>query len=438
MEDKSNSFLIESIEEHQINVKDLKIGMYVSRLDRSWLETTFLFQGFELKSHADIEAVQKQCVYVFIDISKQQQVARYKTSSTPYTKDHLEQAQPPRARSTFKHEIKRAEGVYGQTSSLVKGFMEEVKLGRPINVIAAKEAVGECVDSVLNFPNALMLMTQLKNRDEYTAQHSMNVCIFAIALGRQINLPEKDLNNVGMCGLMHDMGKMAVPLEVLNKPGRLTPAEMVIMKGHAHEGWKILANTQGMYGGAIDVAHMHHERLDGKGYPRQLKAEQITLFTKIVAIVDLYDAVSSNRVYQQGRGHLEAIKILIESSRNGHLDPTLTIKFIECMGIYPAGSLVEMTTGEIALVIENNPKAKLKPRILMLQNADKKRCKEFVVDLSVTDHNFDGRDYGIKAVLRPDECGIDLYKYYQAGGMMEKVLAGFKGGLPNNASRMGG
>jgi HD-GYP domain-containing protein (c-di-GMP phosphodiesterase class II) len=272
------------------------------------LETSFWFQGFELKTQADIDAVQKQCDFVFIDVSKQTKVPQYVARGTGYTPDYLEKVQAPAKRSSFKQEIKKAEVVHRKTSGLVKSFMEEVKFGRPINAVVAKKAVAYCVDSVLNAPDALMLMTHLRSRDEYTAQHSMNVCIYAIALGRQINLPVEELNNVGLCGMMHDMGKMQVPLEILNKPGRLTPEELTIMQSHAAKGWKILMSTSGMYAGAVDVAHTHHERLDGNGYPRKLKAEQITPYARMVAIVDMYDAVSSDRVYQTGRAHLDAIK----------------------------------------------------------------------------------------------------------------------------------
>ena len=415
MQNKINDILIDSIELVQIDAQDLRIGMFVSKLDRPWLETNFRFQGFELKTQADIDAVQKQCDFVFIDITKQTKVPQYVARSTAYTRDNLDHVQPPARRSSFKQEIHKAEVIHHKASSLVKGFMEDVQFGRPINALAAKKAVSYCVDSVLNAPDALMLMTQLRNRDEYTAQHSMNVCIFAIALGRQINLSVEELNHVGLCGMMHDMGKMQVPLEILNKPGRLTPEEMAVMQSHSTLGWKILLSTSGMYAGAVDVAFSHHERLDGKGYPRQLKAEQITPYARMVAIVDLYDAVSSDRVYQKGRPHLDAIKILTESSANGHLDPPLAMKFIECLGIYPAGSVVELSSGEVAMVIEINPKAKLKPKILMLLDAEKKPCSEFVMDLAMATQNLGGQQYVIKRVMRADECGIDLLEYYKSG-----------------------
>lgn len=405
----------ESLEPVKIDVKDLKIGMYVSKLDRPWLETNFWFQGFELKTLSDIEAVQGQCEYVFVDVSQQNRVHTFVTRGTAYTKDYLDDVRPPSSRSSFTKEIHKAEIIHRKTSQLVKSFMDEVKSGGTVNGMLAKKAVSYCVDSLLNCPDALMLMTQLKNRDEYTAQHSMNVCIYAIALGRQINLSIEELNNVGLCGMLHDIGKMQVPDEVLNKPGSLTPLELETMQSHTVKGWQILMHASGMYSGAVDVAYMHHERLDGKGYPRHLKSEQIPLFSRMIAVVDTYDAITSDRVYQEGRSHLEAIKILTDISRTDHIDSALTMKFIECLGIYPAGMLVELGSGQVALVLEVNPKAKLKPRILMLLDAHKQPCNEFMLDLSMLSQNADGPQYAIKRVMRPSECGIDLIKYYQRG-----------------------
>ncbi|QPK63091.1 HD-GYP domain-containing protein [Methylomonas sp. LL1] len=422
MDKNSNDLLIDSVELVKIDVKNLKVGMFVSKLDRPWLETKFLFQGFELRNQTDIENVQKQCDFVFIDVNKQSKVPQYVARNTGYTKDYLEHVDPPGKRTSFKQEIKRAGVIHHKASSLVKTFMEEVQLGRPINAVAAKKAVSACVDSVLNAPDALLLMTQLKKRDEYTAQHSMNVCIYSIALGRQINLSTEELNNVGLCGMMHDMGKMLVPLDILNKPGQLTTDELPVMQSHTTKGWNLLLKTSGLYPGAIDVAHMHHERLDGAGYPRKLSAEQITPYSRIVAIADMYDAVSSDRVYKPGKSHLEAIKIMTDVS-GGHLDPALTMKFIECLGIYPAGSIVELASGQIALVLEVNPKAKLKPRIMIIQEKLNKPCLEYVVDLAMVSQNVDGRQFAIKRVLRPEECGVDLLNYLQ-GGLFEKLLDG--------------
>jgi HD-GYP domain-containing protein (c-di-GMP phosphodiesterase class II) len=395
--------------------------MYVAKLDKPWLESNFLYQGFELKNQADINAVVEQCKFVFIDAKKQNKTLTFESKDTPYSKGWLDSKIPPDKLSSFEKEIEHAGYVYQETSNLVRSFMEDVCLGKTITVEIAKKAVAQCVDSILQAPDALLWMTQLKNRDLYTSQHSMNVCILAIALGRQLNLSIKELNNVGLCGMMHDMGKMSVPLEVLNKPGKLEPDELKIMQSHPELGWKLLMSSSDMFVGAIDVAHSHHERLDGTGYPRKLTAQMITPYTRIVAIVDMYDAITSDRVYQKGRTHLDAINIMT-SMCGTHLDSGLTYKFIECLGIYPPGCIVEMSNGEIAIVVEANQKKRLKPKIILLLDEDKNPRTERIVDLSKMDLDASGQDYRITKIVKADDYGIDLNKYYHTG-IIEKGLA---------------
>jgi HD-GYP domain-containing protein (c-di-GMP phosphodiesterase class II) len=421
MNDRNTLFFASSNALTKINVKDLKVGMYVAKLDKPWLDSNFLYQGFELKNQADINAVCEQCSFVFIDVTKQNTTQTFESKDTPYSKGWLDARIAPDKLSSFEKEIERAGFVYNKTSTLVRSFMDDVSLGKTITVEIAKKAVAECVDSILHAPDALLWMTQLKNRDLYTSQHSMNVCILAIALGRQLNLPVKELNNVGLCGMMHDMGKMKVPLEVLNKPGKLEPDELKMMQCHPSLGWELLMSSNDMYGGAIDVAHSHHERLDGTGYPRKLTAEKITPYTRMVTIVDMYDAITSDRVYQKGRTHLEAINIMTQMCGT-HLDSGLTYKFIECLGIYPPGSVVEMSNGEVAIVIEANQKQRLKPKIILLLDEDKKSRRERIVDLSKMDLDPGGEVYRVSKIVKADDYGIDLNKYYH-NGIIEKSLA---------------
>jgi HD-GYP domain-containing protein (c-di-GMP phosphodiesterase class II) len=420
MNDADNFFLSVSSTLTQIDVNDLRVGMYVAKLDKPWLESTFLFQGFELKNQADIDAVKEQCKFVFIDVLKQNKAPKYEPGKLTYPQKWLKSA-PPKKASSFEKEAENAGSVYKETSNLVKSFMDEIRLGGSINVVMAKKAVAECVDSVLRSPDAMLWMTQLKQRDLYTSQHSMNVAILAIAFGRHLDLSVAELNNLGLCGMMHDMGKMLIPLEILNKPGRLTPEESKIMNSHPELGWRLLMSSSGMYEGAIDVAHSHHEWLDGTGYPRKLSSEQITPFTKMVAIVDMYDAITSDRVYQNGRTHLEATKVMTKHC-GSHLDSGLTYKFIECLGIYPPGSVVEMTNGEIAVVAEVNHNQQLKPKIIILLDENKQPRPERLIDLSKIDLDASGQIYGIRKVVRADEYNIDLNKYYQ-NRLIGKALA---------------
>jgi HD-GYP domain-containing protein (c-di-GMP phosphodiesterase class II) len=409
-----NTFFVDSIELTKIDVRELQVGMYVSELDRPWTETNFLFQGFELKNEADVQAVQEQCSYVFIDVKKQTKVLQPKSSSRGilFSSDVTPVRKQSSEKKRLKEEIHQAGAVHREVSTVVKNFMQEVSLGRGIDVVLAKDVVAACVDSIVKAPDAAMWLTQLKRWDEYTSQHSMNVAIFAIALGRQFNLSVPELNNLGLCGMMHDMGKMKVPIDILNKPGRLTPEESTIMNSHATLGWQILLSSRNMYGGAIDVAYTHHEKMNGMGYPRGLTADRITPYARMVTIVDMYDAITSDRVYQKGRTHLEAISIMTQNGGT-HLDADFTVKFIDCLGIYPPGNLIEMTNGEVAVVIETNPAHKLKPKVVFLLDEDKQpRINQFI-NLAETNLDRSGKPYRIKKIVRATDYNIDLNEFYR-------------------------
>lgn len=410
MDDSFNHFITSSIVPTKIDVRELKVGMYVCALDKPWLESGFLFQGFELKTQADIDAVRKECEYVYIDIEKQSVILKHALKPTPYlTTGTLEKKRTNQPRISFIQEIDQATDTYGKTSNLVRSFMEDVQLGRGINVAVAKKAVAECVDSVLRSTDALLWMTQLKRKDVYTAQHSMNVCILSIALGKHLNFSPVELNNLGLCGMMHDMGKMNVPLEILNKPGQLEGKELKIMQSHTLYGRKLLLASKDMFPGAIDVACSHHERLDGAGYPYKLTDSQITPYSRIVTIADVYDAISSDRVYKKGKTHLETISIMTKNSGT-HLDPKLIFKFIECMGIYPPGNLVELNSGEVGIVIEVNPEHKLKPKILLILDENKQRHPLQLIDLFLEGGMTTG-DRTIKNIIRPEQYSIDINEF---------------------------
>ncbi len=389
----------------RIHVYELKIGMYVSELDIPWEESPFVLQGFDIKSHVDIKAIQDICDYVVID------PVRQKTVHGDITAD---------SEQSFLKAFNKSEETYQQTSTLVKNMMDDIRFGNQLNGTAAKKAVAECVDQVLESPDTMLLFTQLKNQDEYTSQHSLNVCILSILLARQLKYSIEELNQVGLCGLLHDMGKMKVPLEVLNKPGKLSKEEQKIMRSHTTLGRNIIMSARDVFPGAVDVAYGHHEHLDGSGYPRGLDASGISMHTRIVSIVDTYDAITSDRVYKKGRLHLEAISILMKY-RNIQFDDSLLINFIDCIGIYPVGSPVEMTNGEVGVVVEANLKNKTRPKILMLTDHNKAFIDSFFLELKTGPKDSNGELYKINKVLRKDEYGLDLYQLNQQG-KLKKAL----------------
>ncbi|MGR9036387.1 MAG: HD-GYP domain-containing protein [Gammaproteobacteria bacterium] len=398
-------------------VRDLILGMYVVELDRPWLDSPFLFQGFELKTDADIKAVQEVCEFVYVDMTKRRGARKttiVKKESPPSSIAYLNNKPPPPKLSEFKKEIVRAERIYENTQLLVSEFMEKIAQGGGIDSKLAKLAVAECVNSVLHSPDAMLWLSQLKNKDEYTSQHSLNVCVLSIVLARHLNFSEKNLNYVGLCGLMHDMGKMLVPNEILNKPGNLKPEELQIMQSHAELGHDLLKSSDGMHPLAVETAYTHHEHLDGKGYPRKLSQGSISLSTRIVSVADIYDAMTSDRVYQKGRTHLEVTGIMTKLAGT-QLDPLLVIKFIESLGVYPPGCLVELTNGAIAIVVEVNEVWKLRPKIVIILDEAKQIVPEQVFDLSEMPLDSQGNIYTIKCIVRAEDWNIDASKYYKEG-----------------------
>ena len=406
---------VSSLEKVYTKVGQLALGMYITELDRPWLETPFLFQGFELKTEEELKAVRDMCDYVYVDMTKRKKRINSVVSRTQ-TDIHsiLNYGSPPKKLSVFEKEISRAEKTYESTAGVISGFMEKISKGGGIDTKLAKEAVAECVNSVLHSPDAMLWLSHLKNKDEYTAQHSLNVCVLAIVLGRHLNFSEKDLNIAGLCGMMHDMGKMLIPLTILNKPGKLEWNELHIMQSHTTLGHELLQSSDNMHPSAIETALTHHERLDGRGYPRQIKPSGISDYAKIVTIVDMYDAITSDRIYQKGRTHLEATHVLTNMSGT-QLDPTLVIKFIESLGVYPPGCLVEMTNGAIAIVIECNEKIKLRPKIIIILDEEKKPAQEQLIDLSQMIRDKQGDVYTIKGIVRAQDWNIDPRKYYGEG-----------------------
>lgn len=395
-------------------VENLVHGMYVSKLDIPWLDSPFKFQGFSIETDKDLQTLREICQYVYIDVSKQKKwQTGKKRSAKKHTSDYIfKTGSPPEQLGTFSQEILRAESNYREAGILVADFMDNIAKGGSIDGTMAKEAVSACVNSVLHSPDAFLWLSQLKNKDQYTAQHSLNVCILSIVLGRYVGLPEAKLNHVGLCGMMHDMGKILVPLNILNKPDQLKPDELKIMQSHTSLGYELLKSSSDMFPGAIETALTHHEHLDGKGYPRHIKNGRLPYYSKIVAIADMYDAITSDRVYRKGRTHHTATKIMLENSGT-HIDSQLTVKFIESLGAYPAGCFVELSNGYIAQVIEGQSKFKLRPKVLLILDNNQNVIENKIVNLASKKYEQPENKLFIRAIVHPEDYQIDSKQYYQ-------------------------
>lgn len=412
----------------KLPVSDLRAGMYVTELDRPWLGTPFLTQGFPLLTEQDIQAVRKECEYVYVDAlqsdSSQQRRLTQRAASTqtdaakpenngsrtPLMSRLFKSKRGPDARRDIVTPVSRAKPAFDQTRKLVRDVFDEVRLGKSIDTPQTKEVVSKCVDQVIQNPDAMMLLTSIKNKDDYTAEHCLNVSVLSIVLGKALGMERERLEVLGACGLLHDVGKILSPDEVLKKPGRLTPEEFLIMKMHPTQGRDILMSSSQVIGASIDVAHSHHERLDGSGYPRGLSEDSLSLFTRIVTVVDVYDAITSHRIYAEGRTSIEAFKIL-QAQGGNHYDSDLVSTLIKTVGVYPPGSVVQITTGEIGVVVRANKDRKLFPKILLLKDAHLKPVRPKYLDLA--DPSQGGRVRIIKQ-LGAREAGIDLHAFRSA------------------------
>lgn len=365
----------------RIKVERLKVGMFVTELDRPWIETPFLFTRFVIKSPKQIAQLREYCSYVHIDTNKGiddaddgadlaqinarilDEISQLSSNGSP-AEDQSEKS--------FDVGIQQALEVRGKTKQVMDHMLEDVRIGRSIDSTEAREAVENIMDSITRNHEALVCLTQLKNRDEYTSIHSMNVCILCVAFARHLGFSEEQIRIIGVGALLHDLGKMRVPLEILNKPGKLTSEEFAIMKNHVVLGAEILKKTPGIPPKSLRVAMEHHERFKGGGYPRGLSEGQISLVGQLAAIVDVYDAITSDRVYHNHMHPHDAIKRMYEWREND-FNSALLEKFIKCIGIYPLGSLVEVNKADIGFVVSSNMTSALKPDILLVMDGQRKR-----------------------------------------------------------------
>lgn len=406
----------------KIDVADLRIGMYIVDIDRPWLDSPFLFQGFPIESQQDIDWVQRTCHYVYIDAQQSVNIAPSKPLKTiPIRHTATEEAIRPLARkskyqnqASFIEEFKPAKMVRFKAKAYLENVFADTRLGKSVDTEGAKKVVRSMVDSITRNPDAGLWFTQLRQKDKYTADHSLNVCILTLVFGRHLDFKESVLNDLGIGALLHDIGKMRVPISVLNKPGPLTENELALVRKHPTLGAEILKKTPGVPHAAVDITHCHHERVDGKGYPRGLEADELSLFSKMVAIVDVYDAITSNRVYHHGMSPCDALKNMYQWQHKD-FDESLVEDFIQCLGIYPVGSVVQLNTDEIGIVMSDNKEHRLKPTVmLVLDENQAPLLPERIVNLACFDSTHESESHSIKKVFGTNDCPIDKAKYVLA------------------------
>jgi HD-GYP domain-containing protein (c-di-GMP phosphodiesterase class II) len=399
--------------------------MYVTELDRPWADTPFLVSGFRIRSREDIEALQRHCHFVYVEVAESLGSAGAPSARRPVAansaavrveQDLLKITNHPGARSpytdqtTLEEELEAIGATYGAARVQVNSVFASLRRGRTIDTPAIKRTVESMVESVLRNPDALMCLAQLKQRDDYLVEHSLRACVLALALGRQLGLDDSDLHALGIGALLHDVGMVKLPDALLKKAGALDGRERALLEQHVSWGVEILQQLPGVPIAALEVVAGHHERHDGTGYMNGAKGEEIGLFAAIGALVDCYDALVSERPYHASVPPQAALK-QIYAWRDRQFPAELAERFIQCMGIYPIGSLVELSSGDIGVVVTVNRVQRLKPRVaLVLRSNYQPYPHGQIVDLT-SFRTPEGRGCEVEQVLDPLVRGIDPARY---------------------------
>ncbi|MBS0156653.1 MAG: HD-GYP domain-containing protein [Nitrospira sp.] len=358
----------------RIGIDELKPGMLVEQLDRSWLDTPFFRHKMTITSSNQIAQLKACGVRTLVVSIEEEHTATQTVNAAPDITDDPAFTAPKETVSVpsivgLEEELPLARQAYQAAKTIVQNAMHDTRLGRAINMDEVNRVISDMSDSILRNPDALTSLTRLKNFDEYTFYHSVNTSILAMSLGRHLEFDRTTLHQIGVGSLLHDIGKTKIPTEILNKPGRFKPDEMEIMKQHVLRGVEILSTTTGLGDSYLRPALEHHERVDGTGYPHRRVRRELSQFGMMAAVVDIYDAMTSDRCYHKGQAAHEALQFLYRLSLEGHLDAVLVQQFIYVVGLYPVGSVVELNTGETGIVKEVHHHAPLAPVVLLVKSA---------------------------------------------------------------------
>jgi putative nucleotidyltransferase with HDIG domain len=375
----------------RIAIGDLRAGMFVHEFCGSWMEHPFWRSQFLLDDPADLARLQASSLTeVWIDTARGADVEPGGRTLSRAQADleidlslqRAAAAPPAPPRATLHEEIDRARRLVREAKPAVVSMFNEARLGRAVDMDGAATLVQKMGEAMHRSPAALLSVARLKQADEYTFMHSVAVSALMIALARQVGLSEQEVNDAGLAGLLHDLGKAKVPDAILNKPAALTDSEFATMRKHPEIGHRMLTEQGAVSEQVLDVVIHHHERVDGHGYPHKLAGEKITQLARMGAICDVYDAITSNRVYKPGWDPSEAVRKMAEWSKS-HFDGALFQAFVKTVGIYPVGSLVRMESGRIGVVIDQCEGSLLTPKVkLFFSTRSQLRIAPEVLDLS--------------------------------------------------------
>jgi HD-GYP domain-containing protein (c-di-GMP phosphodiesterase class II) len=396
----------------RIPLSALKVGMYITDLNNDWIPHNTNRRRGVIRNDETIEKIGRLGVsQVYIDTGKGIDCAEG-VPITDVDSDNEKELQAAGALSPtvkvstdMEEELRIALQTHQEAQTLVGNLMQDVKFGRSLDLAPVETLAENLRSSVFRNQNALLCLGRIREKDNYLLQHSVNLSVLMSIFGKSLHQPEDSLNQLIIGALLHDIGKILTPDEILHKPGRLTPQEFTVMKQHASHSRDLLRGTEGIGELTVLTAAQHHERMDGTGYPDGLKGEAISVYGRMAAIADVYDAITSDRVYHKGMTPSQGLKKLLEWSGD-HLDPELVRQFVRCIGLYPVGSLVLLESGRLGVVVAGNDDDQRLPVVkVMYHTRFRMPIRVETIDLSRP-----GSQDRIERAVDPKDYSIDVRK----------------------------
>jgi len=385
-----------------VPVGELKFGMYVAELDRPWTDTPFKFQGFVLENQEQIDILQQHCKLVFVDPDRSEVLAKLPDSTLVKSAVDLSRTKVAKYAEQAPIEVEFGTAVRQHAAgaaALAEAVLAPLKAGETLDAQRVSEAVNGLTESVLRNPDAMLLFTQLKAKGDYTQSHALDCSVYLTVFGRFLEMSPEDIALLGHLGLLQDVGKVRVPTALIEKRERLTEDELVELRKHVEYSADILRATPQLPSALPELALLHHERHDASGYPRKLKGKEIGLMGSIAGIVDTFAALTARRPYAEALAPSTALSILYKH-RGTLLDGYLVEQFIRCIGIFPLGSVVELSNGETGIVVGQNLAKRLQPRIMVVRDAAGNPLKpQRLIDLSREPKTASGEPYRIRKTL---------------------------------------
>lgn len=393
--------------------------MYVSAVDRPWLETSFLFQGFPVQSEDDIAELARQCEYVFVDPQQTDRsidvhalaMTSGRTSPSPPKDD--EQVSVYTDIGELREDLAEARDKHDRACMLIRDVMDNLQRGGKLDVNTARKAVDPIVESVMKSRSAMTWLVRMRRESDYLYTHSVSTAIWATVMARHLGMPREEIEAAGLGAMLLDVGKTRIPREILEKPGPLTEDEKAIARRHVELGLEILEEGGNVSPDVIAMVKTHHERHDGSGYPRGLTGQQIPVLGRIAALVDYYDAVTSKRPYAKALSSYDCLRSMNRLAGIA-FQPEMVEQFIQSIGFFPPGTLVEMNDGSVAVVVAQNRRHRLKPEILLLLDPEHNLKRDFqLVDLQMQVRSaYTDEPLHIDKGLEPGSYGIDPSEYF--------------------------